>query len=67
VFVNAGRPERAPAGADGDLASFEVAKELLPFSVGGLAVFLGGAQRTAAGEERQVSGDGLVGVDVVAS
>ena len=35
----------------------------LPFLVGGDAVFLAGAQRAAAGEERQVGLDGLVGVD----
>jgi hypothetical protein len=43
VFVDAGRAECPAAGADGDLAAFEVAKELLPFLVGGLAVFFGGA------------------------
>ena len=35
VFVDAGGAERAAAGADGDLAAFEVAEELLPFLVGG--------------------------------
>ena len=51
------------AGAGGDLAAFEVAEELLPFLVGGGAVFLAGAQRAAAGEEGEVGLDGLVGVD----
>ena len=63
VLVDAGGGERAAAGAGGDLAAFEVAEELLPFVVGGDAVFLAGAQRAAAGEERQVGLDGLVGVD----
>ena len=55
--------ERAAAGAGGDFAAFEVAEEFLPFGVGGGAVFLGGSQRPAAGEEGQVGLDGLVGVD----
>jgi hypothetical protein len=42
VLVDAGGAERAAAGAGGDLAAFEVAEELLPFGVGGGAVFLGG-------------------------
>ena len=40
MFMDAGRAEGAPAGADGDLATFEVAEEPLPFLVGGLAVFV---------------------------
>src|SRR6202008_4187855 len=63
VFVDAGGAERAPAGAGGDFAAFEVAEEFGPFFVGGGAVFLGGPQRPAAGEEGQVGLDGLVGVD----
>ncbi len=63
MFVDAWCAEGAPTAADGDLAALEVAEELLPFLVGGLAVFLGGAQRASAGDERQVGGDGLVGVD----
>jgi hypothetical protein len=63
VFVLAdGRP-RASAGADGHLAAFEVAEELGPLVVGRDAVFLAGAQGSAAGEERQVGLDGLVGVN----
>jgi len=46
------RREGAAAGAGGDLAPFEVAEELLPFVVGADAVFVGGAQGAAAGEER---------------
>jgi hypothetical protein len=61
--MNAGRSERAAAGADGDLAALEVAEELLPFLVGRDAVFVGGPHGAAAGEERQVGLDGLVGVD----
>jgi hypothetical protein len=45
------------------LRSFEVAEELFPFGVGGGAVFLGGPQCPAAGEEGQVGLDRLVGVD----
>ena len=67
MFVDAVGAERAAAGADGDLAAFEVAEELLPFLVGGLAVFLGRAQRASAGDERAVGGDGLVGVDGLVS
>src|SRR5215471_10812481 len=63
VLVGAGGRERAPAGSGGDLAAFEMAEELLPFLVGGGAVFLAGAQRPAAGEEGPVGLDGLVGVD----
>jgi len=37
--------------------------EFGPFGVGGGAVFLGGPQGPAAGEEGQVGLDGLVGVD----
>ena len=42
---------------------FEVAEELVPFLVGRGAVFLAGAQRAAAGDERPVPVDDLVGVD----
>ena len=63
VLVDAGGAERAPAGAGGDFAAFEVAEELFPFGVGGGAVFLGGPQCAAAGEEGQVGLDRLVGVD----
>ena len=35
----------------------------MPFLVGGDAVFLGGAQCPAAGEEREVGLDGFLGVD----
>ena len=44
------RPHR-PAD---DFAPFEVAEELLPFVVGGSAVFLSGPQGAAAGQECQV-------------
>ena len=63
VLVDARGAEGPAAGAGGDLAAFEVAEELAPFLVGGDAVFLGGAQGAAAGEEGQVGLDGLVGVD----
>jgi hypothetical protein len=63
VLVGAGGGECPAAGSGGDLASLEVAEELLPFGVGGGAVFLAGAQRAAAGEVGEVGLDGLVGVD----
>jgi hypothetical protein len=63
MFMNAGRSGRAAAGADGDLAPFEVTEELDPFIVGGGTVLLGGTQCTTAGEERKVGLDGFVGVD----
>ena len=63
MFVDAGGAERSSAGAGGDFAAFEVAEEFFPFGVGGGAVFLGGPQCPAAGEEGQVSLDRLVGVD----
>jgi len=44
VFVDARGTERAGAGAGRDLASLEVAEELLPFLIGGGAVFLAGSQ-----------------------
>src|SRR6266480_2220468 len=63
VLVDAGGADGAAAEAGGDLAAFEVAEEFGPFGVGGGAVFLGGPQRPAAGEEGQVGLDRLVGVD----
>ena len=58
-----GVPNARAAGADGDLAAFEVAEEFVPFLVGGCAVFLAGSSRAAAGDERPVGLDGFVGVD----
>jgi hypothetical protein len=63
VLVDAGGGERPAAETGGYLAALEVAEELFPFGVGGGAVFLGGAQGTAAGQERQEVLDYLVGVD----
>jgi len=40
-----------------------VAEELVPFGVGRGAVFLAGAQFAAAGDERPVAVDDLLGVD----
>ncbi|MBB6347283.1 hypothetical protein FHU36_003828 [Nonomuraea muscovyensis] len=54
--------EGASAGAGGDLSHLEVSEEFLPFLVGGGAVFVGGAQGAAAGEEGQVGLDDLVGI-----
>ena len=61
VLVDAGGADGAAAGAGGDFAAFEVAEQFGPFGVGGGAVFLGGPQCPAAGEEGQVGLDGLVG------
>ena len=67
VFVDAGGGVGAAAGAEGDLAAFEVAEELLPFVVGGGAVFLAGPQCAAAGDERPVAVDDFFGVDGLVS
>src|SRR6188508_1562461 len=67
VFVDAGGVIGAAAVADGDLAALEVADELGPFGVGGGAVFLGGAQRAAAGDEGAVAVDHFLGVDGLVS
>ncbi len=61
--MDAGGSERAPAGAGGDLAVFEVAEELGPFGVGGDAVFLARPKCPPPGQERQMSLDRLIGVD----
>jgi len=55
VFVDAGRAERACAGAERDLAAFEVSEELRPFLLGGIAVFLAGrsARRRARKARRK--------------
>jgi hypothetical protein len=63
VFVDACGAERAGADADGELASFEVAEEGIPFLGCGGAVFLAGAQGSTAGDERAVSLDGFGRVD----
>ena len=59
MLVDAGGGVGATAGAEGDLAVLEVAEELLPFCVGRGPVFLGRAQRPAAGDECAVAVDGL--------
>ena len=51
----------AAAVTDGDLAVFEVADELGPFLIGRSAVFLAGAQRAAAGDERPMPVDHFLG------
>lgn len=65
MFVDAGGAVGAGAGADGELAAFEVAEEVFPLGVGGGAVFLGGAQGAAPVDEGTVGFDGLGGVDGV--
>jgi hypothetical protein len=67
MFVDAGDAECSAAGPDGYLATFEVAEELLPFLVGGDAVFLAGAQRAAACQKGQVSLDRFLGIDRLVS
>jgi len=62
VLVNARSREGAPAYSGSDLPPFEMAEEFLPFLIGGDAVFLGRAQRAAAGQERQVVVDDFLGV-----
>ena len=63
VLVDAGGGVGATAGAEGDLAMLEVAEKLLPFCVGRGPVFLGRAQRPAAGNECAVAVDGFLGID----
>ncbi|MGW7484333.1 hypothetical protein ACWGH8_37850 [Nonomuraea muscovyensis] len=63
MLVYAWGAEGASAGAGGDLSHLEVSEEFLPCLVGGGAVFVGGAQGAAAGEEGQVGLDDLVGID----
>jgi hypothetical protein len=63
VFVDAGGAERAAACADGDFAALEVAEELLPFLVGGDAVFFARAKGPAAGQEGHVRLNRLFGID----
>ena len=61
MFVDAGGVVGAAAVADGDLAALEVADELGPFGVRRGPVFLGGAQRAAAGDEGAVAVDRFLG------
>lgn len=63
MLVDARGGVGATAESCGDFAALEVAEELLPFLVGRDAVFLGRAQVSATGEEREVGLDGLVRVD----
>src|SRR5665811_1589348 len=67
VFVDARCGECAGTGSDGDFASFEVAEEVLPFVVGGYSVFVGGPQGSSTGEEGEMGGDGLLGIDGLVS
>src|SRR5213078_2020746 len=63
VLVDAASPVGAAAVAERDAPALEMAEELLPFGVGGRAVFLAGAQGAAAGDECPVSVDDFLGVD----
>jgi hypothetical protein len=67
MLMHAAGPVGPAAVAERDAAAFEVAEELVPFGVGGAAVFLAGAQFPAAGDERPVPVDGLFGVDGLVS
>ena len=67
VLVDAAGPVGAAAVAERDPAALEMAEELLPFGVGGGAVFLAGAQGPAAGDECPVTVDDLFGVDGLVS
>ena len=61
--MDAGCCVGACAGAGGDFPLLEVGEEGVPFLVGGGAVFLAGAGRAAAGDERPVGFDRLGRVD----
>jgi hypothetical protein len=63
VLVDAGGGVGAAAGAQRQFAPFEVAEEVGPFFFGGGAVFLGGPERPAAGDECPVGVDDVLGVD----
>src|SRR5262245_19099998 len=63
MFMDARGAVVAGADAEGDLAQFEVAEELVPFFRGEVAVLLAGALRAAAGDEGSVVGDDVLGVD----
>ena len=65
MLVNTGGCVGTAAGAEGDLAAFEVAEEFVPFLVGRLPVFLTRSECSAAGDERAVPVDDLVGVERV--
>ena len=53
----------AAAVAQSDAAALEVAEELVPFGVGGGAIFLAGTGGAAAGDEGAVAVDHFLGVD----
>src|SRR5207244_12296930 len=61
--MNASRSGGSSAGAYGDLASFEVAEDLLPFLIGRNPVFIGRAHRAASGEKGQMGLDRLLWID----
>jgi hypothetical protein len=63
VLVNTAGAVGAAAVAQGDAPTFEVAEELLPFLIGGGAVFLAGAGCAAAGDKGAVAVDDLLGID----
>ncbi|MFB7076522.1 hypothetical protein [Streptomyces sp. NPDC056308] len=60
VFVFAGRPVGAPAGAQLDLPKGEVALKLLPFLVRRLAILGFGPKCTSLSEEGSVGADEVV-------
>src|SRR5216683_7529886 len=63
VFMRTWRSVVTAADAEGDLAQLEVRQELVPFGNGELPVFFAGPFGPAAGDERPVVGDHVLGVD----
>jgi hypothetical protein len=63
MLMDARSAEVAGAHPELDLAELEVAEELVPLGWAEVTVFLAGAQSAAAGDERPVAGDDVLGVD----
>src|SRR5712691_59949 len=63
VFMRTWRSVVTAADPEGDLAQLEVGQELVPFGNGELPVFFAGPFGPAAGDERPVVGDHVLGVD----
>ena len=63
MLVNTGGPEGTAAYSGGDLSALEMAKEFLPFLVGGNTVFIGRPQRSPPAQERQVGLDCFFRID----
>jgi hypothetical protein len=63
VFMRARGPVVTAADAESDLPQLEVGQELLPLRCGKVAVFLAGPFGPAAGDERAMVSDHVLGVD----